>query len=309
MIRGIVLSLCASVLFAVMYYYTSLLHPLDGEQIFGWRMLLTLPMMTVVIVVWGEWRQVRSLAARLRAEPRLWLALPVSAALIGVQLWLFLWAPLHAYALDVSTGYFMLPLSMVLVGRLLYHEHLSHWRALAVLCAILGVGHELYRSGAFSWASLLVALGYPLYFVLRRRIGTDNLGGLWFDMLLMAPVAGFLAFADTDLVAVFNDNPRLLALIPILAVISTTAIAAYMLASHRLELGLFGLLGYVEPVLLVIVALLLGERIASQQWLTYVPIWFSVGLLATEGIIKLTLLKRADLNTRKRPRPPNDSPP
>jgi len=46
-------------------------------------------------------------------------------------------------------------------------------------------------------------------------------------------------------------------------------------------------LGYVEPVLLVLVALLLGERIAEDQWLTYAPIWLAVGLLATEGIMSL----------------------
>ena len=36
--KGIVLSVMASVLFGVMYYFTSLLKPLDGEEIFGWRM-------------------------------------------------------------------------------------------------------------------------------------------------------------------------------------------------------------------------------------------------------------------------------
>ena len=37
--------------------------------------------------------------------------------MLGVQLWLFLWAPLHGRALPVSLGYFLLPLVMVLAGR------------------------------------------------------------------------------------------------------------------------------------------------------------------------------------------------
>ena len=38
------------------------------------------------------------------------LALLTSSALVGVQLWLFMWAPLHGRALPVSLGYFLLPL-------------------------------------------------------------------------------------------------------------------------------------------------------------------------------------------------------
>ena len=140
-------------LFATMYYYTSWLAPLSGEQVFAWRMLLTVPMLTLFIALWGKWRQVLDLAGRLRHQPRLWIALPFSSALIGVQLWLFLWAPLNGKALEVSLGYFMLPLSMLLVGRLVYREKLSRWQNLAAWVAAIGVAHELYRVGWLSWAS------------------------------------------------------------------------------------------------------------------------------------------------------------
>ncbi|HPE81991.1 MAG: hypothetical protein R3E46_09695 [Sedimenticolaceae bacterium] len=43
-------------------------------------------------------------------------------------------------------------------------------------------------------------------------------------------------------------------MIPLLGLIITPALAAHMLASHHLNLGLFGLLGYVESALLIIVA-------------------------------------------------------
>jgi chloramphenicol-sensitive protein RarD len=287
MIKGVGLSLAASVLFAAMYYYTSLLAPLDGQQIFGWRMLLTVPIMTIFVVSWGEWHQVRELARRLRQEWRLWIVLPVSSLLLGIQLWLFLWAPLHGKALEVSIGYFMLPLSMLLVGRFVYREQLSVWQKLAALSALLGVAHELYRFGGFPWTALVVATGYPCYFVLRRSAATNNLGGLWFDMLLTLPAAYVFAIAGADVTGSFGGHPRLYLLIPVLGLISAVAVACYVLASHHLTLSLFGLLGYVEPVLLVVVALLLGERIGAQEWLTYIPIWLAVGLLSMEGIFGL----------------------
>ncbi|MDC6711206.1 hypothetical protein OEZ76_26705, partial [Leclercia adecarboxylata] len=62
------------------------------------------------------------------------------------------------------------------------------------------------------------------------------------------------------------------------------ALALMIVASKHLDLALFGLLSYVEPVLLVVVSLLLGESIASDQWLTYAAIWAAIGLLVFEGL-------------------------
>ena len=288
MVKGVAFSLTASLLFGLMYYYTSLLSPLSSEQIFGWRMLLTVPVMTLFMWISGEWRQIGEMTRRVRHEHRLWMVLPLSSALLGVQLWLFMWAPLHDRALDVSIGYFMLPLTMLLAGRLVYKDRLSGWQTLAAICALFGVAHELYQVGVFSWASLLVALGFPLYFILRREAGTDRVGGLWFDMLLTLPVAYWFSIGSVDSAfAIFHERPALYLLIPVLGLISASALAAYVISSRYLNLSLFGLLGYVEPVLLTAVALLLGERIGPDQWLTYIPIWLAVGLLAMEGFFKL----------------------
>jgi len=147
--KGIALSVSASVLFAVMYYYTSLLTPLSGVEIFGWRMLLTVPCMTVFMLVSGEWRRVLELVRRVAGYPKLIGGLIVSSALLGVQLWLFMWAPLNGYSLDVSLGYFLLPLAMVLTGRIVYGDSLSYLQKIAVFFAILGVANELYQVGVF----------------------------------------------------------------------------------------------------------------------------------------------------------------
>lgn len=285
MSQGVFLSVLASLLFGALYYYASLLYPLSGEQIFGWRLLLTFPAMTAFLWVSKDWSLVGHVFKRVRQQPMLLLALLLSSLLLAIQLWLFMWAPLHGKALDVSLGYFMLPLSMVLIGRFLYGERLSRLQTIAVGLACLGVAHELWRVNSFSWASLLVCLGYPYYFVLRKKIHTDHLGGLWFDMLLMLPVAMIFAIdLEAQFVNTYADHPKLYALVPLLGVISASALIAYIVSSKLLPFGLFGLLGYVEPVLLVFVALALGEAIAADQWMTYVPVWAAVLCLVADGL-------------------------
>lgn len=277
MYKGVVLSVLASVLFGVMYFYTSLLTPLGGEEIFGWRMLLTVPCVTVFLLVSGDWHLVNKITRRVRQQPALLLGMALCSLLLGAQLLVFMWAPLHGRSLQVSMGYFLLPLSMIVTGRIVYGERLSRLQKIAAFCATIGVANELLRHGSFAWETLLVAVGYPLYFVLRRKLATDNLGGLWFDMSLMLPISVWFIFnGDASVVEQF---PRLY----LLGLISASALVSYILASRLLPFSLFGLLSYVEPVLLVGVALLLGESIGRDEWLTYLPIWLAVLVLVFEG--------------------------
>ncbi len=281
---GVVLSVLASMLFGGLYYFSTLLTPLNGEQIFGWRMLLTFPCITLFMLWFGYWPLAREIAGRLRRRPALLLIQLLSTALMGVQLWLFMWAPLNGRALEVSLGYFLMPLSMVLVGFFVYREHPSRLQQLAIACAVFGVGHALIQAGTLAWETMLVAIGYPAYFILRRSRGTNHLGGFWFDMLFLLPVAFWFAWDGGAATGLFAEAPRLYPLVALLGVFSAAALICFIVASRLLTFTLFGLLGYVEPVLLVMVALLLGEHIARDEWLTYIPIWLAVAVLVFEGL-------------------------
>jgi chloramphenicol-sensitive protein RarD len=103
----------------------------------------------------------------------------------------------------------------------------------------------------------------------------------------MLPVALYFALTGQGLDAMLTMDNRLPVLIVILGVLSAAALIAYLLSSKLLPFSLFGLLGYVEPVLLVLVAFLIGEHISTHEWPTYMAIWLALGLLAAEGILNL----------------------
>jgi chloramphenicol-sensitive protein RarD len=286
---GVMYSLVGSVLFAVMYYYATLLSPLTAEQVYGWRIVFTALFLTAFMIASGARKDIATVWQRIVERPVLLLALLASSLLVGVQLWLFMWAPVNGYGLDVSLGYFLLPLTLVITGRYFFKERITTWQTIACGLAAIGIINELLFAPRLSWPVFVVALGYPVYFSLRRILQTNHLGGLWFDLVLSLPVAVWLMM-DT---VTSGDQTRpfitIAALILGLGLLSATALACMVTASRRLQLGLFGLLSYVEPALLVFVALVLGERIASAQWLTYLSIWAAIVLLAIEGIRNLRL--------------------
>lgn len=287
MLKGLFASISASLLFAAMYYLAPRLAPLDGEQIFGWRILATLPFTSLIVLARGQGPQVYAMIRHALHDPSWGLALCLSAGLLGVQLWLFLWAPLQGRALPVSLGYFLLPLVMVVASSAIFQERLSWLQWLAAALAALGVGHEILHSGGISWETWLVALGYTIYFVVRRLLGTDHLAGHWIDLALLVPAALWAVLRAPASTHYFSTAPHLWAMVPALGIVSAVALALYMVASRLLALGLFGLLSYLEPVLLALAALLLGERIRGAQWWTYAPIFIAVAILMMDGFIRI----------------------
>ena len=282
--QGIALSVSASFLFAVVYYFATVLQPLSGTEVFAWRILLGIPALALLITQLKAWQEVIHVSKRLCTDWRFFLFMLLCAVLFGVQMWLFVWAPVHNKALDVSLGYFLLPLTMVVAGRVVYKERLSWLQAIAVGFAILGVLHEFGRTHSFSWATALVAFGYPPYFMLRRYLRVGALTSLWFDFaFLFFPVLYVLLNQEMSVVSTFLAAPRFFWQVPLFGLLSSIALVFYLSSSRLLPMGLFGLLGYVEPILLFWVAfLLIGEPIQPGEWWTYIPIWIAVAIVVSE---------------------------
>ena len=247
------------------------------------RALVALPFITVVLLVSRDWRLTLDIGRRIKRSPLLLLGLVGTAALMTVQLWIFAWAPLNGRAMQVALGYFLLPLVLVVLGRFLYRDRMTWWQWAAAGTALVGVVYEVVRIGGVSWETLTVALGYPAYFVLRRAMGTGHLGGMWWDFAIMFPFAvvmTILSFADGSW---FAENSALWWAAPSISLFAAFALLLYLLASRLLSMSLFGLLSYVEPAMLLVASLLIGERIAASEWFTYGAIWAAVLILVAGG--------------------------
>lgn len=274
--RGVALSVAASLLFVTLPGYIRFLAPLDSILIIAHRVVWSIPMVLLLVLFTRQGEVLRSAGRRLLRERWLLLCFPITAAMMLVQWGVFIWAPMVGRTLELSLGYFLLPLTMVLCGRLFYGERLTSLQAIAVAFAVIGVLHELWLTRAFSWFTLITALGYPPYFMLRRKMGVDALSGFIFEMLILLPFALLTLWYRGDGQA-FAEAPRLWLLLPVMGLISALAFGAMMASSRLLPMGLFGILSYLEPALLFAIAVLfLGESFEAAQLWTYGPIWVAV---------------------------------
>src|SRR5690625_7852114 len=87
--QGVALSVLASVLFALVYYTSSLLYPLEGADLFAWRIFLGVPALALIVHQTQRWTEICAVAKRFCTDWRFFLWSLISAFLFGVQLWLF----------------------------------------------------------------------------------------------------------------------------------------------------------------------------------------------------------------------------
>lgn len=280
-------------MFGVLYFYSQLLHDFTGTQAFGWRMISLLPFLTIFMFWSKESHYIVEVAQRIKKTPTFIFPLLATAALGAAQLWLFLWAPMHGRGMQVSLGYFLLPLVLVLVGSLVYKEKVSFLQKIAIACALLGVVIQLWQVGHIAWETLAVAGGYTAYFFLRKTIQVDHLGGFWFDTVLTLPVAIYLVSTWKMPWDTLLAQPSLIVIILGLGLLSAIGLGSYILASRYLPMVLFGLLSYLEPVLLALASLAIGETLSFQQVLGYTPIWLAVVILVIEGVMHLYKNKKS----------------
>ncbi len=276
--RGVAASLLASVLFAVIFLLAGLVAS-SAEVVFAWRVLLTLLCYVAALAHPGVRRALRIHGRRLRAR---WWTTPLALALagiVGLQLWIFMWAPQHGHALDASLGYLLLPICLVLGGRLLLRAAVSPLQWTVVALAAVAVGVKVAATPQLSWVTAAICIPYTVYFVVRRRFGLDGPIAFGAEMAAIAPVAIVLLATATPGELPGGEIAGLIAI----GFASAAAMTLYLGASSLLTLPAFGLLGYVEPVLLVGVALLLGERMQGADAVVYGILALALAVLAWDG--------------------------
>ena len=238
---GALLAIISNVLFSVLYMYGKWLTPLSGTDVFLWRMLMMWLCLMIFLLASGKIRIVIDDLMSIQGLVA-WCLLLLPTPIFASQLWLFMYAPLNGLGIQVSMGYFLFPLVMVVVGFLL-GEYLSRLQWLAVLVAGTGVMVEILQAN-------------QIYYFLRRKQKIRALTGLFIDTSIIAPICLYLLFYQYDASLQFTNNPIFWIKVIGLGLISVLALQFNLEANRLLPTSLFGVLSYLEPVFLFIIAVL-----------------------------------------------------
>lgn len=156
---------------------------------------------------------------------------------------------------------------------------------IALAFAMIGVGSNIVLSGNISWATFVAGLGYPIYITLRRYFQINSLATFFVELILLLPVALYYVY-QADMVFIQNQNPNIYWVLLLLSIVSGSAFMLYIFSTNLLPINLSGLLGYVEPLVMLVIAFIVGETLDSQSLMLMLCLSVALLLLGIDGFQK-----------------------
>ena len=219
-------------------------------------------------------------------QPRTLAVFGLSALLLAANWLLYVWAVNHDRVLDASLGYFINPLVNVLLGYAVLHERPRPAQWAAVALAACGVLWLALGAGHVPWVSLVLALTFGFYGLLRKTAPLGAIEGLALETLLLAPLAvgGLLWLGATGQGHFGLGNHRLDLLL--LAAGPATAVPLLLFASgaRRVTMATLGLLQYLGPSIQFLLGVFVyHEPFSLSRGLGFALIWTALAVYSVES--------------------------
>jgi chloramphenicol-sensitive protein RarD len=290
--RGVWLSVGAYVTWGAFPIYFKALHapPLEvlADRVV-WSALF-------LVGIASAQRRLPALLARARS-PRVLLGSFLSATLLGVNWFVYIWAVAHDRVVDGSLGYFITPLVSVSLGVLLFREGLRPAQRLAIVTAALGVGWLTLQFGQLPRVGLALAFSFGSYAALRKRGVLDAFDGLLLEQVLMLPIAGgYLAWLAARGQNWFQlGSAQQAVLLVLTGPLSAVPLLMFAAGARKIPLSLVGVLQYISPTLQLLCGVLLWhEPFGRDKLAGYMLIWLALVIYTLEGAWIAKLRRREE---------------
>lgn len=263
--------------------YFKLVRTVDPLEILAHRIVWSVAVLLLLITALHRWKAIASVLAS-RASLTY---LAVSTTLIAVNWYIFIWAVTHARIVEASLGYFINPLVNVLLGFLFLGERLRRGEWVSVVLAAIAVGWLTVTAGLFPWISLILAVSFGLYGLVRKLAGIGSIEALTIETALLLPLAAaYLLWRHGANELSFGHVSGALDLLLVAAgPITALPLLWFAAAVRRLRLATIGLLQYIAPTIQFLLAVVVfGEPFGGPRVIAFALIWMAIVVYTTDNL-------------------------
>ena len=253
--------------------YFQLLDFVDALEIILHRILWSVPFLFGVLALSGKLREIRPVLR----DTRSMLTLLVTAILISINWWGFVWAVNNGQVLQASLGYYINPLMSVAVGVFVLREPLGRWRIAAIVLASLGVLNQIIAVGQVPWLALILATSFTAYGYLRKVVMVDGRVGLFLETAFLFPIAAVLLIwlgQTGEMVRASGVGEY--ALLATAGAVTIIPLLLYVIGARGLRLSTMGVMQFMAPTLQFIIGIWGGEPFTTAHMITFGLIWAGV---------------------------------
>jgi len=282
-ILGVVYAASAFLIWGISPIYWKALQAIPAFEIILHRVVWSFIFLLPMIIMMRRWQEFIDALKNTRAL----LILLVTALIVGGNWLLYIWAINSGHLLQASLGYYINPLVNVVLGVVFLKERLRRPQILAVVLAAIGVIYLTVYYGQFPWIALTLGVTFGLYGLIRKVAPVGSLVGLAVETLLLSiPALVYLLYLDSQgLGSIFRVSLKLDLMLMGCAPLTAVPLLCFTLGARRLYLSTLGVLQYIAPSCMFILAVFLfREPFSSAQVVTFILIWTALAIYSTDSM-------------------------
>lgn len=292
---GVVYAGGAYLLWGVLPLYFLLLQPTGPWEVVAWRVLLSFVFCLLLLTVTRGWPAFLAIVR----SPRLlgWTAL--AGLLIYVNWQVFVLGTLSENVVETALGYFINPITTVLLGVFVLKERLRRLQWVAVGIAAVAVVVIIVAYGAVPWIALTLTASFGLYGLIKKKIGpaVDAVSGLTLESFWLIPVAvvQLVVVATTPVGLTMGTAGWPHAVLLALAGVATAVpLLLFAAGTRRVDLTIIGMLQFLTPVLqFVIGVVVLHEPMPPERWIGFLLVWIAIAVFVVDLLLTARRGRRA----------------
>jgi chloramphenicol-sensitive protein RarD len=225
---------------------------------------------------------------------RAMLLLSAAGLCVSCTWWLYIYAINSNQVLQASLAYYINPLVVILFGVLFFRERLTVVQLIATLLAAAGVLYFTFDYGHFPWLSVIMAVIFAIYGVLKKKGGYPALPALAVETAVIAPlglvfvIATFFLLPDRAFMA-DPTSPHSWLLFALLfgsGPITVLPLLFFAQGTNAIPLSWMGFLQYIAPTITFALGVFVyGEPFTFAHVVCFGLIWIGLILISIETIL------------------------
>ena len=245
------------------------------------RTLWTTLLLVITTTYYNKWSEFINIWKSYRTVFLLFL----TGLLVSVNWFTWLYSISVNNMLDASLGYYIFPIFSVFLGKIFLKEKINRNKIIAIVLVFLSIIYLLIEFKNIPWIGLTVAITFSLYTLIRKKINISSDLGLFFETLLISPIAlilfSLLVFNNINIFG-FN-NLELSFYLFFAGFMTLVPLFMYIKGFELIGIGPASMIFFLTPTAQFFLSIFyLNQALNIEKLISFVFIWIAVLIYLNE---------------------------
>ncbi|GGD74843.1 EamA family transporter RarD [Microbacterium murale] len=280
---GVAYSVGAYLIWGFLPLYFLLLVPTGPWEVVAARVVFSFVFCLLLLTVARGWRRIMAIIR----QPKLLAWTALAGVLIYVNWQVFLIGTLSGHVVETALGYFINPITTVLLGVFVLRERIRRLQWVAIGVAVVAVVVIIVAYGSFPWIALSLTASFGTYGLIKKKIGpaVDAVSGLTLESFWLLPIAvvQLIIVAQTTGITFGTVSTWHTVLMLFAGVATAVPLLLFASGARRINLTVIGMIQFITPIMQFLTGvLLLHEPMPTERWIGFILVWIAVGVFVVD---------------------------